>query len=111
MESDRKRKYKRIRTLVLFNVNQPDITNRESRAALVDVSLGGVAFETQAEFYVGNNVILRIILPDKKIFVLECIIRRVQRRTGTFLYGSEFVYSGASDRKKLEKIISEISSL
>ncbi len=102
------RRYERIATLVLLNATNPNTTQAPSRAALIDISIGGAAFECSTEFFVGDSITLRVIRSGKNIYALNGVIKRIQNKVGIFLYGVEFKDMTSSDNKKLKKLISKI---
>ncbi|MFH1416503.1 MAG: PilZ domain-containing protein [Elusimicrobiota bacterium] len=102
------RKHERVATLVLLNVQNMDTTQEAVRAAVVNISSGGVAFETFAEFGMGSRIMMRFILPKGDMFVFEGILRRVSRGIGVYSYGLEFNDMNSADRKKLKKLISKV---
>jgi c-di-GMP-binding flagellar brake protein YcgR len=109
MRDRKKRRHERKRTLLLVTVDRADITGEFARAALIDISMCGAAFESSAAFYTGEEVIMRIVLPPETIFVLDGVIRRVEERTGASLYGMEYKGLRGSEKKQLKEIIEVIS--
>ncbi len=99
------RKYERVPTLVLLSVEEANSTKSPSRAAVINLSMGGSAIETNAKFYLGDHIVLRFSLAKDKFFVFEGIIKRISEGIGVFNYGVEFKDLTSSDKKNLKKLI------
>jgi len=104
----RRRKYERASTLVLLDVDAIGNQYKSGRAVVVDISVGGVAFESIAEFSLGVEVILRYIMPGENVYVLAGVVKRVEDKDGVFVYGVEFKYMNYWGRRKLKKLIRNI---
>ena len=67
----------------------------------INVSLSGVSFATNADFALGDLVVLRIA-PDADTSI-DCVaeIVRADNRGGDKSYGAAFRYLSAADRKRL----------
>ena len=102
------RRHERVPTLVLLNVESPDTTREAVRAAVVNISKSGAAFEAAAEFSNGVPVILRFTLPEGDIYVFNAVIRRVSRVIGAYEYGVEFLSMDSGAKKNLKKLINKI---
>lgn len=104
----RKRKYERASALVLLDVDSLGEQEKSGRAVIVDISVGGVAFESVTEFSVGEDVILRYIMPGHDVYVLGGVIKRVEDRGVVYAYGVEFALMSFFEKRKLKKLISKI---
>ncbi|MBN2407804.1 MAG: PilZ domain-containing protein [Elusimicrobia bacterium] len=105
------RKHKRKATLVLLYVADSNDPGKVARAAVVDISMGGAAFESSIKFSAGDEVILRFTLPKEKIYVINGVIRRTSERTGALVYGVQFKEMNFFGKFRLRKLISKLDKL
>jgi len=105
-----RRKYKRIKAIVLLDVYRKGEYVPAGRGCITDISLGGCGFESTAQFKTGDEVVLVFTLPNKKIFSIEGIIRRIGRSTGTFSYGVQFKEMSFFKKIKLRFLIPTLAS-
>jgi hypothetical protein len=105
---EKRRRFKRSRTLVLLNVDSTSSLHKSSRAAVIDIGVGGVAFESSTEFPVNDDVIIRFILPGHNVFVFEGVVKRVENTTGVYVHGVEFKNINFFDKIRLKKLIFKI---
>jgi c-di-GMP-binding flagellar brake protein YcgR len=103
------RKHKRKHTLVLLDVSDPENTDKGGRAAVIDISTGGAAFESAVKFEKGEPVELRFTMAKGKVFVVDAAVRRVRERTGAHVYGVEFLDLGFFDKLKVKKLIATVA--
>ena len=103
------RKHKRKHTLVLLDVSDPENPDKSGRAAVIDISSGGAAFESAVKFEKGEPVELRFTLAKGKVFAVDSVVRRVRERTGAHVYGVEFQNLGFFDKLKVKKLIATVS--
>ena len=106
---DMNRKHRRRKTLVLLNVISADLPEKAARAAVIDISLGGSAFETSQEFSKDEALFMRFILPGERVYTVKARVVRVSRSGGAFTYGAQFERLGFFSRMKLRRVISDIS--
>ena len=104
-----KRKYRRKSTIVLLDVAYEDKPGETTRAAIVDISLGGCAFETRREFDAGRKVLLKFTLQKKKVYLVSGEIKRVRPGTGAYVHGVQFEGTGIIERIKRKRLINKIS--
>ena len=107
-EKPKIRKHDRKPTLVLLDVSNADAPDDTGRAAVVDISIGGCAFESNFKLSEGDRVIMRFTLPGNKLYVMEGEVKRVRFSTGAFVYGIKFMKLGFFGKIKLRKLISII---
>ncbi|MEA3506282.1 MAG: PilZ domain-containing protein [Elusimicrobiota bacterium] len=103
------RKHKRKNTLVLLDVLDPKNSDKSGRAAVIDISTGGAAFESAIRFEKGEPVELRFTIARGKVFVVDAVVRRVKERTGAHVYGVEFQDLGFFDKLKVKKLIATVA--
>ncbi|MBU4134162.1 PilZ domain-containing protein, partial [bacterium] len=77
-------------------------------ACLTDISVGGAGLESTYRFNLGDRINLVFTMEEEKEYVIESIIRRVSRSTGTFLYGVEFIGKGFFKRWALKKFVKKL---
>ena len=92
----------------MADVNKPE---KIARAAVVDISLGGAAFESTIEFAEGDQVFLRFTLPKEKIYVIKGVIRRTSSKMGASIYGVQFDEMGFMKKFQLKRLISKLGKL
>jgi len=104
------RKYERKDTLVLLNVSSMDDMDKSVRAAVINISVGGLAFESHQKFFAGERVSMRFTsLPGGRVQVIRGEVIRVSRRIGAYVYGVRFNKTGFLQRLRLRKTIWDIS--
>jgi len=104
------RKYERAATLVLLNVESLSAPQKSGRAAVTDISIGGVAFESDIEFNIDDDVLIRFIFHGHNVYVFEGIIKRVESKGGLYSYGVELKEIGFFKKIKLKRLISIIKN-
>ncbi len=103
-----RRKYDRIGKTVLLDIYKPDAFKPSCRACLTDISVGGAGFESSVKFNLNDRINLVFTMPDSKEYIIEGIIRRISRSTGTFSYGVEFLPMGFFKKLSLRKFIKKL---
>ena len=104
------RRHKRLDTLVLLYVSSSETADKHGRAALVNVSRGGAAVETQVKFEEKEKIVLRFTLPNKKIYIINGKICRADAKIGINVYGIQFETPGFIGRFKRAFLVSRLSS-
>ncbi len=105
-----KRKHNRKKTIYILNIVDPDNPDKSGRGAVIDISMGGAAFECEQKFEKGESVELRFNLSKDKIFILTGTVKRVKKRTaGALLHGVQFNKLCLTDKFKLYKLIKKIT--
>lgn len=109
------RKYDRIKDTLLIDVYKPGAFQPSCRACLTDISAGGAGLEATYRFNLGDriNLVFKMEIDrepesDKKEYVIDAVIRRVSRSTGTFSYGVEFIVEGFFKRWALKKFVKKL---
>lgn len=103
-----RRKYKRENTLSLLSIDSLTHIEKSGRAAVVDISIGGAAFESSVEFEKGEKVVLRFTGEWDRIQIIEGIITRVENRIGVYVHGVEFTDKGFFNNLRIKKLISKL---
>jgi len=107
-EKPRERRHKRRQTLELLYVASESEPDKGGRAAVVDISMSGTAFESTENFFIGERVVLRFVLPGNKVYVFAGDVKRIGSRPGTNVVGVEFINLTFFRKLKLKKLISQI---
>ncbi len=102
------RKYDRIKDTLLLDVYKPGAFQPACRACLTDISAGGAGLESTYRFNLGDRINLVFKMEEEKEYVIDAIIRRVSRSTGTFSYGVEFVSGGFFKRWALKRFVKKL---
>ena len=102
------RKFERLSTLVLMTVYDAQFASETFRAALIDISTGGAAFETSAEFFVEQHIVIRIIYKEELLIVISGEIKRKSFCIGGLQYGVEFTKLSSKDKSSLRKMLSDL---
>ena len=102
------RKFERLSALILATVYNPENASETFRAALIDISSGGVAFESYAEFFVDDYVVIRMIYKDELLIIINGEIKRKAFCIGGLQYGMEFSKLSAQDKRSLRKMLSDL---
>jgi len=108
------RKYDRIKDTLLIDVYKPGAFQPSCRACLTDISAGGAGLETIYRFNLGDRINLVFKMEesaqgrDAKEYVIDAVVRRVSRSTGTFSYGVEFIAEGFFKRWALKKFVKKL---
>lgn len=100
------RKFKRFKTLTLADVSFSRSRNIKKRVAIVNISRGGLAFESDMVFSSGDNVVLDL---NSRFLTLAGTIRRVEQKIGAYLYGMEFSESSWFKKLMLSKFIAALT--
>ena len=99
-----RRAHKRYKKPIFFRITTPKPEELES----VDISLGGVLFESR-KFYSVNQVLpIEVIIPNKKPVSCEARIAWVYpgiKNEPLYKTGLQFLNLSASDREKLKNFI------
>lgn len=95
--------------MVLLNVVDSKDNRKEARAAVVNMSPGGAAFESSIKFPRGRKVILRFTIDDKKAYVVDGVVKRVEQKTGSYIHGVKFKNLNFIEKIKLRLFIYRIS--
>ncbi|MGM0442295.1 MAG: PilZ domain-containing protein [Elusimicrobiota bacterium] len=105
-----KRKHNRKETLFVLNIVDLNNPHATARAAVIDISMGGAAFEcVDKRFEEGDSVELRFVFSESKVYVFSGTVKRVhQREDGTFFHGVQFRDLGLIDKIKLFILIHKI---
>lgn len=103
----RRRKHERAETLVLLYVAEIDKPETSTRAAIVDISMGGVSFDSTGLFEKGTPMAIRFTV-DNKVNIFEGLVVRRTRKDGMFNYGIKFDNQGFLKNMKKKKIIVKI---
>lgn len=109
MRINKSRKYDRKSILVMLSVDNPNTTEEPSRAAAIDISRSGVAFESSTQFFVGDTVILRFIFKREEIYVFEGIVRRIKNDGGINTYGIKFKNLSFKERRQLKHLVEKFT--
>ncbi|MCD6311382.1 MAG: PilZ domain-containing protein [Elusimicrobia bacterium] len=109
------RKYDRTKDTLLLDVYKPGAFQPSCRACLTDISAGGAGLESTYRFNLGDRINLVFKMEaesgaglDGKEYVVDAIIRRVSRSTGTFSYGVEFTATGFFKRWALKRFVKKL---
>lgn len=109
------RKYDRIKDTLLLDVYKPGAFQPSCRACLTDISAGSAGLESTYRFNLGDriNLVFKMQVEDnpdrpEKEYVVDAIIRRVSRSTGTFSYGVEFIVRGFFKRWALKRFVKKL---
>jgi len=103
-----KRKYVRIPVTILVDLFTPDSQIKKGRACIVDLSLGGMAIETEAELELNSEIFLRINLPsDGKSTMLDVFanVIRQQQIGNLYHYGIRYTRMNIFEKIKLRNFI------
>ncbi|MCD6413340.1 MAG: PilZ domain-containing protein [Elusimicrobia bacterium] len=103
-----RRKYDRIKETVLLDIYKPDAFKPTCRACLTDISVGGAGFESSVKFNLNDKINLVFTMSSGKEYILEGVIRRVSRSTGTFSYGVEFLSVGFFKKFFIKRFIKKL---
>lgn len=106
----KKRRYSRKKTLYNLNIVNTKTPHKTARAAVIDISLGGAAFECVDEkFEEGEPVELRFVFSEEKVNVFTGTVKRVHETdTGSFFHGVQFEDLSLIDKFKLFILIHKI---
>ncbi|MGM0568682.1 MAG: PilZ domain-containing protein [Elusimicrobiota bacterium] len=105
-----KRRHKRKQGLVLLDVALRDKPEEKERAAIINISPDGCAFETPVEFKKESLVALRFVFNNDKVYIIKGRIKRVHaKRGGAYVHGVQFKKSGILEKIKRRKIIKKLS--
>ncbi|PKM99995.1 MAG: hypothetical protein CVU78_03470 [Elusimicrobia bacterium HGW-Elusimicrobia-2] len=102
------RKHDRIKDTLLLDVYKPGAFQPACRACLADISAGGAGLESTYRFNLGDRINLVFKMEDDKEYVIDAVVRRVSRSTGTFSYGVEFIAEGFFRRWALKKFVKKL---
>lgn len=71
-----------------------------------DASLGGLLFQSDSQFQIGDELAICVPVSDKNLF-LSAVIRREVQRNETVLYGCEFVDPPEAELNSLYKFLTQ----
>jgi hypothetical protein len=81
----------------------------------LDLSTGGISFETKREYRVGNLVILDVEIRGERLKLLVCVARIEKVKPGTFRVGAEVIALDPAHKERmkahLDALISENAAL
>ena len=103
------RRHRRRQTLVLLEMESLDDTEKKARVALINISAGGAAVECPIEFNQEEEVVLKFIFPGRRVYFVEGMIRRSNRKSAGYIYGIEFVSAGFWESIKRRRVFSKLS--
>ena len=96
-----RRRYPRISTSILINLLDSENKTPKCQGCIRNLSLGGVALESDTKLTVGTNLLLRINIP---IEVLGKIVW-IEQYGKSYKYGIKFKKISLFDKLKLKKYI------
>lgn len=101
-----KRKYVRIPIIILVDLFTTDSSVPKGRACIVDLSLGGLAVETEVELKKDTELFLRINLPGRPtpLEVFAEVVRQ-QEMGNVFRYGLRYTQLNIFEKFKLKYYI------
>lgn len=105
--SKQKRRYRRVKTPFLTGIVCSNNTIITDRAAVINISSGGLAFESKTMFSPGDFVLFNF---SSLTLNLSGTIKRVKRRVGSYLHVMEFSNISYFDKTMLSKLISRINT-
>jgi len=103
-----KRKYVRIPVTILVDLYPPDSSVKKGRGCIVNLSLGGMAIETEAELELNSEIFLRINLPsDGKSAILDVFanVIRQQQIGNLYHYGLRYTRINFFEKLRLRSFI------
>jgi len=102
------RKHDRIKDTLLLDVYKPGAFQPACRACLTDISVGGAGLEATYRFNLGDRINLVFKMQDEREYVIDAVVRRVSRSTGTFSYGVEFIVEGFFKRWAMKRFVKKL---
>ncbi|MEW6041002.1 MAG: PilZ domain-containing protein [Elusimicrobiota bacterium] len=112
-----KRKFLRISSSILIDLYERGSVVPKGRGCIVDISLGGLAVETEASIAIGDELFVRIFLHEKEGKEFEPIemyatVMRFQQVGNLYHYGLKYSRMGIirkfKIRKSLHRLIDEL---
>ncbi|MFN3966538.1 MAG: PilZ domain-containing protein [Endomicrobiia bacterium] len=103
-----RRKYIRIPVTILVDLYPSDSLAKKGRGCIVDLSLGGMAIETEAELELNSEIFMRINLPTdggQTIFDVFANVIRKQDMGNIFHYGVKYTRINFFEKLKLRSFI------
>lgn len=101
---EQKRKQKRFKTLTLVDILGAN-SKVKDRAAVMDISMAGLAFESNTMFSEGDEVLFNFFPLALNVMG---IVKRVERSIGVYFHGVEFENISFNNKIVLSKLISKI---
>lgn len=104
------RRFKRLPSSILIDLYETNSTVPKGRGCIVDVSLGGMAIETEASLPIGDELFLRIFIHQQNSAPLELYanVMRVQQVDNLFHYGLRYTRLGFFGKFKLRRSIDRL---
>ncbi|OIO75173.1 MAG: hypothetical protein AUJ85_03880 [Elusimicrobia bacterium CG1_02_37_114] len=103
------RKYKRASTAILLDMAPVDSLTRKSRGCIVDLSLGGMAVESETDYKMDREILLSINLP---IRITGKIVRKEwNTQENLYNYGIEYTKISFFDKLRLKKYVKTLIKL
>ena len=97
-----KRQYPRVPTSILLDVREPDPDAKKTGGMVVDLSLGGLAFESGSKLAAGTDLFIGMEMP----LALFGRIVHAFPNGDKYRYGVRFMKLGLFDERKVKKYIS-----
>ncbi len=103
-----RRKYPRIPVTILVDLFTPDSSVKKARACIVNISLGGMAIETEAKLELNSEILTRInLLSNEQHTILNvfAIVVREQNLGNLYHYGLKYTRMNFFEKFKLRNFI------
>ena len=74
----------------------------------IDLSSGGISFETAREYQIGNLVLLEVQFNEELLKILVCVAWVKKVKSGTFQVGAELIAVDPVDKRKMQKHLNQM---
>jgi len=105
------RKSKRVSSAILIDIFETTSAVPKGRGCIVDLSIGGLALESEASLPIGDELFLRIYVHDSNDAApveFYAQVMRFQEFGNIYHYGLKFTRLGFFDKFKLRKNINRL---
>lgn len=98
----KKRKYVRIPVVILVDIYSPGSLIPKGRGCVINLSLGGIAIETETDIDVGSEIYLKLKLGEETYDIFGKILRK-QLSGNLFQYGVIYTKLNIFEKFKFKK--------
>ncbi len=74
----------------------------------IDLSSGGISFETAREYQIGNLVLLEVQFNEELLKILVCVAWVKKVKAGTYQVGAELIAVDPVDKRKMQKHLNQM---
>ncbi len=99
--SKEQRKHNRVPATIVTQLHTPDSTLSKGKGCVVDLSLGGMGFESESEFDNNTDIFFTMNLPIE----IQGKIVRIDRKGTLKRYGVKFTKLGDVEKLNLDRYI------